>query len=117
MLKRTLLFTVLLMLYHMSVFAASVNLAWDYSQGTTPATGFAVYRATGTAAPVKIATIVTVTTLTYTDATVVAGNTYTWTVKAVDATGVESASSNAVTFQVPAALPAAPSNLRGIVGQ
>lgn len=112
MLKRTVFFTLLLMLYHMSVFAASVTLTWDYTQGTTLATGFAVYRATGTAAATKIATIGTVTTKTYTDTTVIAGGTYTWTVRAFDATGAESAPSNAVTFQVPIPPPAAPTNLQ-----
>ena len=94
--------------------AATVNLAWDYIQGPTLATQFAVYRQAGTAAAVKVATV-PVAQMTYSDIAVVTGQTYTWTVTAIAATGEESPPSNAVTFRVPVAPPATPIGLRGVI--
>lgn len=104
-----------MILYPQLASAAGVNLVWDiYIQGSTLATQFSVYRQTGTGPAVKVATVPIAQPL-YSDMTVVTGQTYTWTVTAVAATGEESPPSNAVTFRVPFAPPAAPTNLRGTV--
>ena len=98
--------------------AASVNLVWDtYVQNPPPgiqATQFVVYRQAGTAAPVKVATVPVAQPM-YSDAAVVTGQTYTWTVTALAATGEESPPSNAVTFRVPFNPPATPTGLRGVI--
>lgn len=94
---------------------ASVRLAWNYTQGTTLATTFIVYKqpnCTGAFAPLAT---VPVTTLTYTDTAVVAGSTYCWDVTAKAATGEESAHSAPVSFRLPLAPPSAPVGLSGTV--
>ena len=104
-----------MILYPQLVSAASVNLVWDvYIQGSTVATQFFVYRQTGTSPAVKVATV-PITQPLYSDVTVITGQTYTWTVTAVAATGEESPPSNAVTFRVPVTPPAAPTGLRGTI--
>ena len=94
--------------------AGTAVLAWDYIQGPTLATQFAIYRHTGTEAAVRIG-MTPVAQQTYRDATVVTGQTYIWTVTAIAATGEESAHSNAVTFRVPLSPPASPAGLRGTI--
>jgi hypothetical protein len=73
-----------------------VQLGWDYTQGSTPATGFVVQRqeaCTGAwtdrpGMPLPVAT------LSYTDTGLSAANTYCWRVLAVDAAGTRSETSN-----------------------
>jgi hypothetical protein len=62
--------------------AAGVTVTWQASPG---ATGYAVLRALGTAAPIQLASVGTVTT--YLDATAAPGTTYEYTVRAVNAAG------------------------------
>ena len=97
--------------------AASVNLAWDYTQGTDPAVGFYIYRQQScTGAFTKVnATPTPLSPMTFTDSTVLNNVTYCWEVTAADAAGMESTPSNVLQFSIPAAKPAAPSNLRGTV--
>ena len=92
-----------------SVQAASISLAWDYTQGSTPAVKFRLYRQGSAYGEVSLATQV------FTDSGVSAGQIYTYFVVAIDATGQESGPSNTVTFQVPQK-PTAPDNLRGTLG-
>ena len=68
--------------------ASSMVLAWA---GVSGASGYNLYRAA-----TKVNTSL-VTTTTYTDTGLAAGTTYSWTVKAVDAAGIESPASNAAT--------------------
>lgn len=98
--------------------AASVRLEWDYVQSTAPeaqADSFTVERCTGTGCAnfVPITTTpLPITTLTYSDTTVQAGQTYQWIVRAKGPSGV-SLPSNSVSFRV-FDNPQAPRNLRAI---
>ena len=114
---RSLILSSLLLLCPLAVSAATIQLAWDYTQGVTPAVGFQMYRQEACAGPfVKLnATSIPLATLTYLDGTVIAGRLYCWQVTAHDSAGLESAPSNVLQFQIPAPLPAAPRNLRGVV--
>ena len=87
-----------------------VVLTW--SDNATNETGFAIERAVGAGAFSLLATVGprnNTGNVTYTDATVTAGNTYTYRVKAVNGGG-SSAYSNTASVSVPA-VPAAPSGL------
>jgi len=94
----------------------SATLTWAWSPGTGDvATGFHVQRSATTNGPFTIlATIPNITTLTYVDTTVVAGQTYTYMVTAFNAGG-ESVPSNLVTCTVPFQAPVAPSGLQATV--
>ena len=94
--------------------AVTVTLAWDYTQGRTPATTFVVARQTGCVGPFVPLATVSVPTHTYDDPSVVLAGLYCYQVTAVSREGWESTPSNVLTFQVPAA-PAPPGNLRGTV--
>ena len=87
------------------------QLLWEYTQGGTVATQFAVYRQDGSGAMVRIATL-PVSQLTYIDQTLVQGRQYTWQVTALAEGGEESTPSNSVSFRVPMLPPAGPRNLR-----
>lgn len=94
--------------------AATINLAWDYTQGSDLAVFFAVYRQTGC---VGMGTrfVVDVSVQTLSDSGPFEVNTiYCYNVTAVDSAGQESTPSNTVAFQVQTS-PKAPSNLRGTV--
>ena len=95
--------------------AVSVNLNWDYLQGGDQAVGFQLYRQANCAGVfVKLNTVlIPVTTVTFTDASITAGQTYCWQVTAVDSIGMESTPSNVLRFQLQA--PQAPTNLRGTI--
>jgi fibronectin type 3 domain-containing protein len=62
-----------------------VNLSWTYVNGTTPATGFYVFRKTGAGAFAQIATLTTTTVKAYSDVTVAPATTYTYYVVAYTA--------------------------------
>ena len=113
--RRLLFFLFLLSLFPFQCWAASVKLTWDYTQGATPATKFTMYRQLDCTGLFVAVASIPVTTLTYTDSTVVAGSTYCWDVTASAATGEESTPSNVVSFRVPFQVPAPPTNLRGTV--
>ena len=97
--------------------ALSLNLAWQYTQGTPPATGFYVYRqsvacpTSGTPSfPRVTATPLPVTQLTYSDLAVQVGTTYCYYVTAVTAQGMESVPSN--TAGIFLSIPAAPTGVQ-----
>jgi len=102
--------------------AATLRLDWDYTQGTSPAVKFRVYRQTGCAGAFTALTPdvqpVTATPATYVfrDTTLIAGQQYCYQATALTAAGTESTPSNGVTFQVPGVV-ATPVNLRGTLEQ
>ena len=67
----------------------SITIAWSYTQGTDPATGFFVYRGTTTGGPYTQlnATALPATAVSYVDTTGTAGTKYFYVVQAVDALG------------------------------
>jgi hypothetical protein len=73
-----------------------VNLSWNPSTDNVGVAGYSVYRTDKGTTP-----IATVTTTTYADGTVKATTTYSYYVKAFDAAGNRSASSNTVTVTTP----------------
>jgi len=91
---------------------AAVNKL-DWVDNSTNETGFIIERKTepcsGTGAYAQVGTV-GVNIRTYTDSSVVEGNTYCYRVAAVNATG-KSAYSNTAERTIPSSLPAAPSNL------
>jgi fibronectin type 3 domain-containing protein len=93
--------------------AATVNLAWDVPASGGAATGYNVYRSTVSGQFTTKLNATPLTTLTYADTTAVAGTTYFYVVRAVNASG-ESANSNQVTAAIPIPVPGAPTNLRVI---
>jgi len=109
--KNLILMFVLLaaMVFPLLAQGASAVLAWDAPTGTI--TGYNLYRSTTSGVFTTKLNATPITALTYTDATVVAGTTYFYVVRAVNGTG-ESPNSNQITVVVPVALPAAPANLR-----
>ncbi|MBK8474764.1 MAG: fibronectin type III domain-containing protein [Opitutaceae bacterium] len=80
------------------VSATSVALTWTASSDNVGVTGYRVYRATGTGAPVQIAT--GVTTTSYSNTGLATGTTYTYSVAAHDAAGNVSPVSTAVAVVV-----------------
>ena len=68
-----------------AVAPTQVNLSWTYVNGTTPATGFYIFRKTGAGAFAQIATLTTTTVKAYSDVTVAPGTTYTYYVVAYTA--------------------------------
>jgi len=78
----------------------SVALSWQAS--TSPnVTGYYVYRANGATAAFSRLVTTPVSGLDYSDAAVVAGETYTYAVTAVDSSGLESPYSSPVTTTIP----------------
>ena len=78
----------------------SVSLAWDAS--TSPnVSGHHVYRRTQSSGPFSPINLFLVLSTTFTDSSVLAGQTYFYVVTAVDANGVESIFSNEATAVVP----------------
>jgi Fibronectin type III domain len=75
----------------------SVNLSWKAS--TSPVVGYNVYRR-GTSGQIKLNSE-PVTGTTYVDSTVQSGQTYFYAIKAVNAKGTESTTSNEVRADVP----------------
>lgn len=79
-----------------------VQLSWTAPTGSAdPAVGYHVYRAAANTSVYSLLDSSLVTVVTYTDTTVVAGQTYTYIVKSVDANGVESLPSNVYTAAIP----------------
>ena len=77
----------------------SVDIAWDAA--TPVPVGYNVYRATQAAGPFSKLNSAPVTSLVFTDSTVVAGGTYFYIVTSVAADGTESGFSNQATAVVP----------------
>jgi len=78
----------------------SVALSWTASTSNT-VVGYKVYRGTQSGGPYTLITNTPVTGTTFTDTTVVAGQTYFYVVTAVDGGGNESVNSNEVSAVVP----------------
>jgi hypothetical protein len=80
----------------------SVDLSWDPpTSSTDPVVGYHIYRATGSGAMGMLSSAL-VTQPSYLDSSVTAGTTYTYEVKSVDSTGVESNSySNSYVVTIP----------------
>jgi hypothetical protein len=78
-----------------------VQLTWDAPTSTTdPAVGYNVYRSTASGAYQLLNTSINSPT-TFTDTTVVSGDSYNYEVTSVDASGVESAPSNVYAAAIP----------------
>lgn len=90
----------------------SAALAWTFAQGTgDPATGFHCQRSAVTGGPYAIvATVTSATTLTCSDLTVVAGQTYFYVVTAFNSAG-DGPVSNEAKATIPIAVPGAPTTL------
>ncbi len=81
--------------------AGQVNLSWSApSSSAAPVVGYNIYRALGSGAFQLLNSSMDAKT-TYVDTGVVSGDTYNYTVKSVDTSGVESAPSNEITVSVP----------------
>jgi hypothetical protein len=79
-----------------------VNLAWDApASSPDPVAGYNVYRAPTGSTSYQLLSSVSVSQLTYTDISVVAGQTYDYIVESVDASGVASAPSNMASVTLP----------------
>jgi hypothetical protein len=76
-----------------------VDMAWDAS--TSNVIGYYVYRSTVSGGPYTRLNASPVAGTTYSDSTVVAGNTYYYVVRSVDASGAESANSAQVSAAIP----------------
>ena len=80
----------------------SVDLTWDApTSSTDPVAGYSVYRALNGGSSYQLLNSEAVTTTAYTDKTVVSGQTYNYIVESVDASGSNSAASNAAVMSVP----------------
>jgi hypothetical protein len=81
--------------------AHSVSLSWNAPSGSPdPVAGYHIYRALGTGSYALIDSALDTQT-TYLDKDVVAGDTYEYEVKSVDAQGVESIPSDSITVTIP----------------
>jgi fibronectin type 3 domain-containing protein len=78
----------------------SVTLTWGASPSSGVA-GYRVYRGTATGGPYTAVNSALVSALSYADTQVQGGLTYFYVVRAVDATGTESANSNEATAPIP----------------
>lgn len=101
-----------------AVSSSQINLSWNppSNNGGSPITGYKIYRGTtsGGEGATPVATV-SGSTLTYTDSGLTNGQTYYYTVKAVNSVGTSAASNEAsATPAAPATVPAAPTGLGAI---
>ena len=81
--------------------AHEVDLSWDApASSPDPVAGYNIYRATGSGSFVLI-TSSPDSAVVYVDSTVTSGATYSYMVKSVDSSGVESVASNQITVTIP----------------
>jgi hypothetical protein len=81
--------------------AHEVDLSWDApTSSPEPVAGYNIYRATGTGSFALINSSPD-SAATYVDGTVVSGTEYSYEVKSVDSSGVESVASNQITVTIP----------------
>lgn len=79
------------------------TVSWTYTQGTDPAVGFNVGRATVSGGPYITVntTLIPIATLSFVDTSVAAGDTYFYVVNAQDMNGILSANSAQVQAVIP----------------
>jgi fibronectin type 3 domain-containing protein len=81
--------------------AHEVDLSWDApTSSPDPVAGYNIYRATGAGSLALISSSPDAAVV-YVDSTVVSGATYSYEVKSVDSSGVESVASNQITVTIP----------------
>ena len=81
--------------------AHEVDLSWNApASSTDPVAGYNIYRSTGTGSFVLINSSPD-SAVVYVDSTVASGANYSYVVKSVDSSGVESAPSNQITVTIP----------------
>ncbi len=81
--------------------AHEVDLSWDApASSPDPVAGYNIYRATGSGSFVRINSSPG-SAIVYVDSTVTSGATYSYMVKSVDSSGVESVASNQITVTIP----------------
>jgi fibronectin type 3 domain-containing protein len=81
--------------------AHEVDLSWDAPVSSPdPVAGYNIYRSTGSGSFVLINSSLD-SAVVYVDSTVVSGATYSYEVKSVGASGVESVASNQITLTIP----------------
>jgi fibronectin type 3 domain-containing protein len=81
--------------------AHQVNLTWNApGSSPDPVAGYNIYRSTGSGSYQLMNSSPDVQTA-YANSTAVTGATYNYTVKSVDSSGIESASSNQITVTIP----------------
>jgi LysM repeat protein len=79
-----------------------VNLTWDApTSSPVPVTGYNIYRAVGSSSTFQLLNATPDTETMYEDSTVQAGNSYTYYIVSVDASGAQSVPSNEVSVTVP----------------
>jgi hypothetical protein len=79
-----------------------VDLNWsEPSNSPVPVTGYNIYRAVGGGSAYQLLNSSVNTQTTYVDSTVQSGMTYSYEVKSVDSSGVESSPSNAINVTIP----------------
>jgi hypothetical protein len=79
-----------------------VDLSWsEPSNSPVPVTGYNIYRALGGGSAYQLLNSSVGTQTTYVDSTVQSGTTYSYEVKSVDSSGVESSPSNAINVTIP----------------
>jgi fibronectin type 3 domain-containing protein len=81
--------------------AHEVDLSWNApSSSPDPVAGYNIYRATGSGA-LALLNSSPDSAVGYVDSTVVSGTTYSYLVKSVDSSGVQSVASNEITVTIP----------------
>jgi fibronectin type 3 domain-containing protein len=81
--------------------AHEVDLSWNApTSSPDPAVGYNVYRLTGSGSFALINSSPD-SSIVYVDSNVVSGTTYSYVVKSVDSSGVESVASNEITVTIP----------------
>jgi fibronectin type 3 domain-containing protein len=84
-----------------SVVPHEVDLGWNApTNSSDPVMGYNIYRLTGTGSFTLINSSPDLS-IVYVDNTVVSGTTYSYIVKSVDSSGVESVASNQITVTIP----------------
>jgi hypothetical protein len=81
--------------------AHEVDLSWNApTSSPDPVSGYNIYRSTGSGSFVRMNSSPD-SSITYVDSAIVSGATYSYVVKSVDSSGVESVASNQITLTIP----------------
>lgn len=82
--------------------APEVDLSWEApTSSPVTITAYRIYRSTGSSGSFSVINSTPAETVVYIDKAVVSGNSYSYIVKSVDATGIESIPSNQISVSVP----------------